>query len=160
MTDQNKPPQNLSPDLKQIYDRVMNTPAKGGATPTPPPPAQAAPVPPQPKTPATDSQNPPSSVPAGQKVAAPSDNPSIQPQPPIQSAETSQPFLTSAPPRPLQGSVGVKSFALGKDKKEEPKAQASGEKKGLSKTLIIILAVIFFVAWSFFWVVFFFNPFA
>jgi len=158
MPDSNKAPQNLSPDLKQIYDRVMNTPAKGGSATSPPPPTH-------PSTP------PPVITPQNQTVAPIVDNqpkpsvginPTIPPQPPMQSVE-SEPFLTSAPPRPLQGSVGVKSFALGKEKKEDSKPATAGtatEKKGMSKVLIAILIGIFFVAWTFFWVVFFFNPFA
>lgn len=158
MPDSNKPPQDLSPDLKQIYDRVMNTPAKGSSA-TPPPPT-FSPTPTVP--PVTSPQN--QSVPPVTPQSRPSQdlNPTIPPQPPMQNAEP-EPFLTSAPPRPLQGSVGVRSFALGKEKKTEAKSILAGtkeEKKGMSKVLIAILIGIFFVAWSFFWVVFFFNPFA
>lgn len=146
----NKPPQDLSPDLKQIYDRVMNTPAKGA--PTPPPPTQPAAPPPNSTTP------PPFTA-----VASPNPNAQKPPTPPTTTSEPEdQPFLTSAPPRPLQGSIGVKSFSLGKENKEsKPTANAtSTDKKGISKTLIIILGVIFFAAWIFFWVVFFFQPFS
>lgn len=153
MPDPNKPPQNLSPDLKQIYDRVMNTPAKGGTpTPTPPPPPPAAPA-----APSTPPVAPESPKPAGVGI-----NPAISSQPPMQNLEN-EPFLTSAPPRPLQTSVGVKSFALGKEKKVDSSPAPAGakeEKKGMSKVLIAILIGIFFAAWTFFWVVFFFNPFA
>jgi len=166
MPDSNKAPQNLSPDLKQIYDRVMNTPAKGGSV-TPPPPSTPTSTPPPIATPTASPANPPQSVtvaPIVDNQPKPSAeiNPTIPPQPPMQSVEN-EPFLTSAPPRPLQRSVGVKSFALGKEKKEDSKPAIAGtatEKKGMSKVLIGILIGIFFIAWTFFWVVFFFNPFA
>lgn len=159
MPDSNKPPQNLSPDLKQIYDRVMNTPANGGSA-TPPPPPASTPTPTTPPVASPQNQTVPPVAP--QPKPSLEINPTISPQPPMQSAEP-EPFLTSAPPRPLQGSVGVKSFALGKEKKAESSPAPAGakeEKKGMSKVLIAILIGIFFIAWSFFWVVFFFNPFA
>src|SRR3989344_9107637 len=119
MPDSNKPPQDLSPDLKQIYDRVMNTPAKGGTpTPTPPPPPPAAPT-----APSTPPVAPESTKPAGGGI-----NPAVSSQPPMQNLEN-EPFLTSAPPRPLQTSVGVKSFALGKEKKGDSIPAPAGAKE-------------------------------
>jgi len=148
-----KPNQDLSPDLKQIYDRVMNTPAKG-VTATPPP-AAAVTSPPTPVTsPAPDPLSTPGSNPIPPKPIAPS--PTQSATPPVETA----PFLTSSPPRPLQGSVGVKSFAMGKEAKPtENPIIANAEKKGMSKILVIVLLGVFFAAWIFFWVVFFFKPF-
>ena len=159
MADQNKTPQNLSPDLKQIYDRVMNTPAA-----KPAPTAPAAMTPPAipttpPATASPDISRPTPPAPPKPEVA----NPSVIPQSPMANVAppTSNDFLSSTPPRPLQGSVGVQSFSLGKDKKEETKIDdVKPEKKGISRSLIIILGVVFFAAWTFFWVIFFFQPFS
>jgi len=161
MTDTNKTPQNLSPDLKQIYDRVMNTPAtKSPSAPTTPAPVTPPAVPPTPPTAANRDMTHPT-APAMAKPEA--SNPSVIPQSPMANVAppASNDFLSSTPPRPLQGSVGVQSFSLGKDKKEETKTEdVKSEKKGISKSLIIILGVVFFAAWTFFWVVFFFQPFS
>ncbi len=159
MDTQNKTPQNLSPELKQIYDRVMNTPAKGAPNTTPPPPVSSVPTP-QTAAPAPITVSTTSPAPQGLTPSATA-NPIIILQPPTQSADLNQPFLTSTPPRPLQGSVGVKTFSMGKENKEVNKPEgAIAVKKGISKTLIIILAAVFFAAWTFFWVIFFFNPFS
>ncbi len=150
MAAQNKTPQNLSPDLKQIYDRVMNTPAKTPATP--PPPSTNPPV----------AQTPPATIPETKQGTIQqnpaTENPTVLPQPPMETPTAQEPFLTSTPPRPPVESTGIKSFSLNNlgDNKNK---NVEGAKKGISKTLIIILGIIFFVAWTFFWIVFFFKPF-
>lgn len=153
MAAQTKPPQDLSPDLKQIYDRVMNASAQGSTTPQPPSTPTTVATPQAESVKPSTPQTPNNSQPTMPSV------PPASPTPPTPTAPQ-EPFLTSAAPRPLQGSVGVKSFSINKDDKEKNNAvKPGGEKKGLSKNLIIVLGIIFFGFWTFFWVVFFFNPF-
>lgn len=80
--------QDLTPELKQIYDRVMNTQV-AGKTPAG---LNSAPDTPISSTPPTNTQS--------QSAATPLVNPTIS-QPGTTQESVSQPFLSSVPPRPI-----------------------------------------------------------
>lgn len=122
--------QDLNPELKQIYERVMNTQVSKPETPiagsaTPPPPAtpdaasaQTAPPPPQP-------------------------NP------------TGAPFISNAAPKPITEN---KTFVFTGNKIVTPQNQphapantATPAKKGVTGPIIGVLVVILVVVWGVFW---------
>lgn len=161
---------NLTPELKEIYDRVMNTSG------TSKPPAQA-----QNTTPTTLSQQPQGAVPPptmppspampamGVPVQPPGQaDPMQAPAQPQMSAAPQMPgmpsvgemnpaeeALSSTPARPLNGG---NTFALnGKGKAPAQTANATGVKKKtpISKPLLIILGVAFVAVWGIFWAIIF-----
>lgn len=157
---------NLTPELKEIYDRVMNT------TSTPKAPAQpsqqAAPTPQNPPSPPIQPQG----MPSLSEPIAPPPLPGPQQPPPVQPqfhgpqnseslTETSNPAeeaLSSTPARPISND-GVFSFSGG-SVKNSPTTQsglsAQGNKKTLiSKPILIILGLIFVVIWGIFWAIIF-----
>lgn len=134
--------QELNPELKQIYDRVMNTQA---ARPQQPAPSAQ----PQPGTPTVPSQTltppivtPPQPVPSGGAVPAPQNVPgqSVTPQPIV----------------PNSGSfvfTGNKVIAPKNDGKAQPAAGAQkfAAKKGFSGKLITVGLVLLIVVWGVVW---------
>jgi len=123
---QNKQP-NLTPELKEIYERVMNTNTQ---QPTPPAPPQNQPTTSasnqQPQNPSVGTVDQPASVPPTHNPAQPAASPSQnQPQKPAAPSGTNppsptikppgtpqnSPFLSSLPPRPISGSGQSFSFS-------------------------------------------------
>lgn len=125
---------NLTPELKEIYDRVMNTSA-GSKTPTAPsslpttPPAANNPLPPTP---------------------APSPSISIPTAP-----ETADEALTSSPPRPVSAMDGTKPFSFSGTAHTTEEANGTAKKKGLSLSILILLGIVFVSVWTFFCLVIF-----
>lgn len=166
--DKNK--KNLSPDLKAVYDRVMNTkitprPQAPPPAPTPQPPS-TPPVPqeitpPEVKMPeATISTPPPPDTNRPQMVTEtipPKSSVDLSPVGPEPSS-SDQPFLSSLPPRPLNA-ISSEPFVFSGGKsssKETPEAHESttpapahGAK--LSSKIILGLFILFLVVYSFFW---------
>ena len=149
-----KKQQNLTPELKQIYDRVMNTQVAKpqGASQIPSQPQTAAPqtsIPPQDASPA--SPPPPASAPT---PSAP------QTQAPAVPASPAS-FLSSMPARPITDTAKSFTFSGKVDEKTDEKTphapaqeqKASGKK--ISGKMIGFLAVGLVVIWSLFWVKFF-----
>lgn len=160
---------NLTPELKEIYDRVMNTSAQAK------PPAPAAPptAPPAVAPPAAQNlmaappaaQTSPSSmpdlgvpVPPGQAAAAPSPmpppNPSMPPipgMPEVAAMNPAEEALTSAPARPLNNGA---SFAM-KGKAKDAKPETGKKKMTISKPILIILGLAFIGVWGVFWAIIF-----
>ncbi|HVZ11733.1 MAG TPA: hypothetical protein VG965_01765 [Patescibacteria group bacterium] len=153
----------LTPELKQIYDRVMNTqvnPNQGANPPTQSapstpvaPPAQGAqgtpnmqPTAPNAQTPTMPSTPPPAATPPqmgsiGTPPPAPVTNPPTQP--------TS--VLSSAQPRQVPNSG---SFVFNGNKVITPqggKSAAGAQKGSIPKAVIIALVVIVIAAWGGLW---------
>ena len=124
--------QDLNPELKQIYDRVMNTqvakpsgaePLRGGA-PT---------ASPQPQTPTI-------------------------PQPTVAQPVTAPPPQTPPPPQAAPQPISEpKDFVFTGNKIISPQGEihadthAADSKKGLSGSIIAVLVVILVIAWGAFW---------
>jgi hypothetical protein len=136
---------NLTPELKEIYDRVMNT----TATPKTPPKAPVAPQVSKADTaPSMNSLNPAPSV----------NTASLNPSPPTPAEDA----LTNTPARPLS-SQNTFSFSG----KAEPMPEApsvsldetvSKKKKSqmkLSLPILITLGIAFIIVWGLFWAVMF-----
>lgn len=170
--------QNLTPELKEIYDRVMNTAAKP-VVPVPPTGSKAATstigatTPEAPKTPAAEK---PLTATAATTPPVPINAPPTLPDVADQTATTqvggddagsSGEFLSSVSPRPLQD-IGVKSFSFSGKKvtattADEINAKAADQtagggvpqaKKGISKPILIALMFVFIIVWAVFWAVF------
>lgn len=168
--------QNLTPELKEIYDRVMNTPA-GAKSATAQPTVTAQPTT-APAPPTTHNGTPPptaSAIPAAPTMTPPTAAIPVPPAPTIAEATPpvdSSEYLSSAQPRPLQD-IGTKPFSFsGKvvtattadAVKPAPNAPAStaaaqpatapsAPKKGLSTPVVVVLFVAFALVWTFFWLV-------
>lgn len=156
---------NLTPELKEIYDRVMNT------TGTPKPPAQ-------PTTPAAASPAPqsppiqPQGMPALNEPLTPPPMPGPQQPPPVQpqfhglqqpepppgAPSPAEDALSSAPARPIsQG--GSFSFSGGNVKGNnapQNNTTSTVKKKALiSKPILITLGLVFVAVWGIFWAIIF-----
>lgn len=164
---------NLTPELKEIYDRVMNTsgkpvtkvppqapvqsaPAAPPAAPNPLDPGLTAGPPPSPEhQPATTPQVP--AMPAAPAPPAPSmptmPNPENSAMPEPTPAEQA---LTNTPARPL--SEG-NTFAFNGTVKNPikpattPTEVTTKKKAKISLPVIIVLGVVFIVAWGIFWAI-------
>lgn len=139
-----KKQQNLTPELKQIYERVMNTPVASQPTAqTPSQPAQTPPVTTQPDAvkPNVSAQTPPPS-PINQAPQTP--NPAPPSTPPIN-------------PRPLTGGGNQFTFSSKTQEGQEvSKTNISPKgKKGISAPIIGVLIVTLIAVWSLFWMKFF-----
>ncbi len=156
--------QNLTPELKEIYDRVMNTAAKpitpqpAASTPSALKPSEAAVSPP--------AVSRPEAVPHAAPAATPEP---VVDNPPSQDATTqaggaavgeSNEFLSSVSPRPLQD-IGVKAFSFSGKKvtattadEATPAATPAAKKGGISKPILITLIGVFIVIWSVTWAIF------
>ena len=134
--------QNLTPELKQIYDRVMNTEVqKAGA------PQGSAPQTPIHTSPATPV------APPATPVSTPA-SPAAMPPPTIPTANPHD-VLSSAPPRPL---TDDKTFVFNGSKITTPEgsteahAQAApGTSKKISGKIIGLLVVVLVIVWGLFW---------
>lgn len=146
--------QDLTPELKQIYDRVMNTqvanktPAGLNSTPATP----ISNSPPTTQVPSTNTTNT-----QWQSAATPLVNPTIS-QPATTPESVSQPFLSSVPPRPI---TETKPFVFTGKKIETSNAspegnqvQANGSKKMSGKIIAASVGVLI-ILWSVFWAKFF-----
>lgn len=137
---------NLSPELKEIYDRVMNTSATAKTA------APAAPPPPITPSPAL-SHTPPPPTPGPSPAAHPAPaRPSEITMPSV--PDTADGALTSSPPRPVSVVDGTKPFSFS-GTASTPKEEAKpGEKKaGISMPILIVLGVAFVAVWGVFWLV-------
>lgn len=158
---------NLTPELKEIYDRVMNT----STQPKPIEPTVPTPAPNLPPTPPTQqpitSQMP--AQPTMPQLGTPQSSPQLtqelpntqmqQPQlqeqplmpsmPMVSNMSPAEEALTSTPARPLNEG---NTFAMsGKAKNDPPK----GTRKGLSlsKPILIVLGIAFIAIWGVFWAI-------
>ena len=125
--------QALTPELKQIYDRVMNTQV-AGKTPAGPSP-----------TPTTNIPNTPPPEASGQPNTAPLSNPAAA-QTGVVPEPAAQPFLSSVPPRPV---ADTKQFVFTGKKIETPNAsmggaqvQVNGSKKLSGKIIAVLVGVL------------------
>lgn len=134
---------NLSPELKEIYDRVMNTSATPKPNVTPTPPTQ---TPPQ-----ADKPSHPENQPA--HAAAPSE----MPKPGISMPsipDAADQALTSSPPRPASTVDGTKPFSFSGTASTSKNDAKPGEKKSkISLPILIILGIAFIAVWGVFWLV-------
>lgn len=162
---------NLTPELKEIYDRVMNTKGAAVAPASTTPPPTAIPTP----QPVTAIPTPQAGMPPiGQPSATPP-MPSLgginQPPPPAQPlapppgmpaapempslGTNAEQALTSTPARPI--SEGNTFSFNGGDIKPtaSPSAPADATKKKpkISLPLLIVLGVVFIVVWGVFWAI-------
>lgn len=138
---------NLTPELKEIYDRVMNT----TATPKTPPKAPAAPPAPKADTTQTlsmDSLNPAPSV----------NTASLNPAPPTPAEDA----LTNTPARPLSSQNTFSFSGKAEPMPEAPSVsldETAGKKKKnqmkLSLPILIALGIAFILVWGLFWAVMF-----
>lgn len=121
----------LTPELKQVYDRVMNT---------------------QIKTPESLSATPPSSQPSAPAPlpSAPSQTPSTTPSNPTTGQD---PFLSSLPPRPI---ADTKPFVFTGNKvttheeNQSSRVKSSSSNK-ISVKIIGLVVVVLIVVWALFW---------
>ena len=156
--------QNLTPELKQIYERVMNT----TVSPNPKPPTPSAPVTPsQIPTPMMTgpTEATPTPVPPGpdQSAANPAAQAPTAPPPAQQVPSPAQPQnYESVPPRPLTN-AGAQPFvfsakaptAAQTGNTPQTFASAAKPKKKMSNAVIGALVLVLIVVWSLFWVKFF-----
>lgn len=139
---------NLTPELKEIYDRVMNTTAPQKAAPTPPPtPAQPNPLTPPPTPPIhADIPSPLNAPPAAAPV--------IPLQTPAEDA------LSSTPARPVS-EIDNKAFSFSGTASTPPAVsqtnKPASEKKEskLSLPVLIVIGIVFLVVWGVFWAIIF-----
>ena len=126
--------QDLNPELKQIYDRVMNT--QVGSKPS-----------------GAESLPPGQSPLGGGGGGAPATPPPTQPHVPVQPA----PAQTTPQPVVLQPISEPKSFVFTGNKIVSPQGGTHTDsnvitsKKGLSGSIIAVLVVILVIAWGSFW---------
>lgn len=157
---------NLTPELKEIYDRVMNTKgtpvsAAGGSLPVSqnpaggsvPPPLPATPGPVTPLPPAASSQMPSiGDIPAPQAAVATPQMAQTPEMPPLGGAEQA---LTSTPARPISEG-NTFSFNGGSVKPAPAAAQASDttkKKAKISLPILVVLGLAFIVVWGVFWAI-------
>ncbi len=137
--------QDLTPELKQIYDRVMNTQV-AGKTPAG---LNSAPDTPISSTPPTNTQS--------QSAATPLVNPTIS-QPGTTQESVSQPFLSSVPPRPIADTKPFvftgKKIETSSTLPEGNQVQANGSKKMSGKIIAVSVGALI-ILWSVFWAKFF-----
>lgn len=167
---------NLTPELKEIYDRVMNT--SGGAsavkatgalptTPATPPPANPLDPPsatmpsPQPTTPSPSAPIAPPQVGAPTTVnptpVPPMTPPGGMPEMAPLQPNAAEDALTSTPARPI--SEG-NTFAFSGTAKPVPGMPGATPTKVKTKTkislpIIIVLGVVFIIIWGVFWAIIF-----
>ena|SRR3990172_8370433 len=128
--------QELNPELKEIYDRVMNTQVKSEAQP------QSAPSQPPPQAPQAPAA-PPGTV--------------WNPAPPPSAEAKQDPFFSPPPQRSI---TDTKPFVFTGNKvttPQEPNASQSQThtNKKISAPIIAVLVVVLIVVWALFWAKFF-----
>lgn len=132
----------MTPELKEIYERVMNTPVKS-ITPLQPPSAASPQIPATPLVSPAASTHP---VPEASGVAG-----VVSPI-----SQMNQPFLSSLPPRPITD--GSKPFAFSGKKNpiehvltpSQTNAPAA-QKQSILKTFVIPGIILFLVGYIVFW---------
>lgn len=130
---------NLTPELKEIYDRVMNTSANSKpATATQPPIPPPTPINTPTTTPPLHATPPPSPASSGLSM------PSIP--------DAADSALTSSPPRPMSSVDGTKPFSFS-GTAHTADSNSTDKKKGISLPLLIVLGVAFVAVWAVFWLV-------
>lgn len=148
---------NLTPELKEIYDRVMNTTAPQKVTSTPPPvqPNVPASTPLSPPV-HTDIPNPlnapPAAIPA-MPLMPPSLNTSLGGTTPAENA------LSSTPARPVS-EIDNKAFSFSGTAPTPPAVpqtdKAIGKKESkMSLPVLIVIGIVFLVVWGVFWAIIF-----
>jgi hypothetical protein len=118
--------QELHPELKQIYDRVMSTDVKRAPAGTPAPASQPGPTVAAPTAP---------NIPS-----APSPAPAPEPTGPA-------PFLPTTPPKPAQ----AQSAPAAPQMNPSVQAKKSSAKSSFSGKIIALLVVVVLVAWGVLW---------
>lgn len=148
----------LNPQQQQAYNRVMATPVnpavKPAAASTPQPTTPTSAAPPMPTSPSFNLQNHPVSPPPP---------PPAQPAVPTKSPTTpSQPSPFSAPSFHTAAQEEKNVISYGTDFPPKPKVTEKPlvvtKKSGISPVVVILVGVIFFAAYTFFWLVFFKYP--
>ncbi len=159
---------NLTPELKEIYDRVMNTSASTQAQPkataeplqpaTPPPPTGTtapSPATPQPTVSATPPPPTVSAQPAATPVMPPPSSPSMPPMP-----GTAEDALSNTPPRPISegNTFSYSGSTPSSSVMNAPQAAEAKAPKGkfkLTMPLLIGIGVVFIAVWGVFWAIIF-----
>ena len=151
--------QNLTPELKQAYDRIMNTPAPATTTPVAQPNTTTPQAPtPQPPIPTPGPSVTPPTTTAPSTISTPATTP--QPEP------AQSPFLSSVPPRQV---TSTGSFSFSDKKGQAPTAPTTTHQAGvvpggastaatnkkLSGPIVAILIAVLVVVWTLFWAKFF-----
>lgn len=149
--DSNK--QNLTPELKAIYDRVMNTPVGSPPGGNPPAPGSTppTPTPPQPPTPSSSQPPPPtpSEAPPVPTPATPPESAAPLPSiPPRQIDTTDKPFVFSA--------SNKQETKQEKHDSEQPQPEAAStneapKKKLLSPPVMALGGVAFLILYAVIW---------
>ncbi len=146
---------NLTPELKEIYDRVMNTSAapKPAASPQSPSSPLASPTPPP--TPASPTTPPPTSEPTMAPLgASPTTSP---PGIGMPNTNTAEEALTSSPPRPVSQVDGTKPFSFSGTASSTPATKDTSakslKKPVISMPILIVLGIAFVAVWAVFWLV-------
>lgn len=136
-----KKQQNLTPELKQIYERVMNTQVKKDEPQAPAPQS-------------TSSTTPPPAAPTIPVATSSTPTTPTVPQAPAQN----EAFLSSVPPRPITDSSKPFVFTGKAPKPEEHAQQPSGspsatptKSKKISTPIIAVLVIVLVVVWGVFW---------
>ena len=168
---------NLTPELKEIYDRVMNTSAAPKAPAAPPPlPTTPAPLvgaptltpPPtiNPINAATSPQAPPMpQMPAAPTIGAPIDSPGMPPPPQMPTMPTdlgmpspAEQALSNTPARPLSegNTFSFNGVAHAPQPATATGAAVTPKKKAkISLPVLIVLGVVFIAVWGVFWAIIF-----
>lgn len=156
---------NLTPELKEIYDRVMNTSAgtpqsitpKATSEPllptAPPAPTQPAVSTNLPQQPTITSVAPLAGTPLGQQAAPVMPPPTPAPEMPSMPV-TAEEALTNTPARPL---TGGNTFSYNGSPSptimNAPQAKAAKGKFKMSLPILIAVGVVFIVVWGVFWAI-------
>lgn len=157
-----KKQQNLTPELKQIYERVMNTqvspntppaPSAQTATPNPAMPAASFVMPPQPMQ-AQPVPEIPTMPQAANPAAQPLPNNPMQESIPAQDQGGIAQKPLSANPQPFVFSNKAPSAPQAADP-NQPFVAMNKPKKKMSNMIIGILVVVLIAVWTLFWVKFF-----
>ena len=142
---------NLTPELKEIYDRVMNTTAPQKAAPVPPQPNLSAATPPPVQT---GIPNPLNTPPAAAPVM-----PSMPALPKLNEPTPAENALSSTPARPVS-EIDNKAFSFSGTAPTPPAVPQTDKpvgKKGskMSLPVLIVIGIVFLVVWGVFWAIIF-----
>lgn len=170
---------NLTPELKEIYDRVMNTPGGNassvtGALPTSSSPSVAPtlqnPLPASPSLGAQMPSMPQTSMGASPDLMAPTNNTPVMP-PPLPSSPQmpslgaipsvgeptpAEQALSNAPARPIsEGNTFAFSGTAkpGTTAPTAPESKDTKKKAKISKPILIVLGIVFIAVWGVFWAI-------
>ena len=144
---------NLTPELKEIYDRVMNTSAPQKPAPVPPQPNLSATTPPPIQIGIPNPLNtPPVNVPTMSTMPPPPDT-SLNGMTPAENA------LSSAPARPVS-EIDNKAFSFSGTAPTPPPVPQTDKPVGkkeskMSLPVLIVIGIVFLVVWGVFWAIIF-----